>query len=211
MDAGLNYDAPMISAELDLFYNVIDDFIYNRNSNNEMTAVDNVNYPVYRYTQGKSALQGFEFSLDLHPFESLHFENSASWVKGKNLDIKQPLPYMPAFHFRNEIKLNPSVGKKSALKEPFITIGLDNSLQQDDVDPFETPTRGYSLLYAGIGTDLVLMNQNVRFYIMGENLLDKEYVSHLNRLKEYGIHNQGRNITFGLNIKFAGRMSANSK
>lgn len=209
-DAGLSYDAAMISSELDIFYNLIDNFIYYRNFNNEIRDIDGTSYPVYRYIQGTSALKGFEFTLDLHPFDALHFENSASWVDGDNLDINKPLPYIPAFHFRNEITFSPETGKQSCFKESYITIGIDNYLKQDNIDEFETLTKGYSLFYAGLGTNIILFKQQVRFYVLGENLLDKAYVSHLNRLKQYGIHNQGRNFTFGLTVKLSGKLGKTS-
>ena len=34
------------------------------------------------------------------------------------------------------------------------------------------------------------------------NLLDEEYYDHLSRFKNMGIHEMGRNISFGLNYKF---------
>jgi len=48
-------------------------------------------------------------------------------------------------------------------------------------------------------------------YVAGNNLLNKAYYDHLSRFKPgrlsdedttFGIYNQGRNITFGMNIPF---------
>ena len=80
--------------------------------------------------------------------------------------------------------------------------GGENATKQNEIDEFETPTKGYSLLFAGIGSDFLLLRQRATLYMLAENLFDQKYVSHLNRLKEYGILNPGRNITLGLNIHF---------
>ncbi len=202
-DLGLAYNSAIISSELTVFYNLIDNFIYYRNLNDEKIfkgTTDEI--PVYRYVQGQSLLKGFEFAFDLHPFEFLHVENSVSVVEGTNLHLNKPLPFIPALHFRNECKWNISLAKRSLFNEPYLTIGLDNYLKQDKIDVFETPTKGYSLLYAGVGTEIILRGNKVRVYVIGENLLDKSYTNHLNRLKDKGINNQGRNITFGLNFMF---------
>jgi iron complex outermembrane receptor protein len=75
----------------------------------------------------------------------------------------------------------------------------------------ETPTRGYLLINAGIGADIknnrgkVIANINV----LGNNIFDVAYQSHLSRLKYFepypgnstgrsGIYNTGRNISFKL-------------
>jgi iron complex outermembrane receptor protein len=80
-------------------------------------------------------------------------------------------------------------------------------------DNTETPTPGYVLYNAGFGIDItnakgrVVMSLN----ILGNNITDVAYQSHLSRLKyfeEYpnnpsgrsGIYNMGRNISFKLTV-----------
>jgi iron complex outermembrane receptor protein len=77
----------------------------------------------------------------------------------------------------------------------------------------ETPTPGYILYNAGIGTDItnkkgkVLISLNV----LGNNITDVAYQSHLSRLKYFepypdnpsgrkGIYNMGRNISFKITV-----------
>jgi len=78
-------------------------------------------------------------------------------------------------------------------------------------DNTETPTPGYVLYNAGIGTDVTNSGGNVLFTIdiLGNNITDVAYQSHLSRLKYFeqypnnptgrsGIYNMGRNISFKL-------------
>ena len=52
-----------------------------------------------------------------------------------------------------------------------------------------------------MGTDIVIKGEKrASLYIIADNLLDSAWQSHLSRLKEVGIYNMGRNITFKMII-----------
>jgi len=80
----------------------------------------------------------------------------------------------------------------------FIKAGVTHTWKQDRYDIFETETGAYTLFNAEIGTDLRLGKQNLTVFINGDNLTNVNYFDHLNRFKILGIHNPGRNITFGI-------------
>jgi iron complex outermembrane receptor protein len=130
----------------------------------------------------------------------MHIENSFSLTRGQNVKTKNNLPFIPAPNLRNEIRFEPEFGS-DGLKNTYFSIGMENAFKQNRVDEeFETSTAGYTLLDAAAGTTLRLNKQIVKVYISANNLLDKSYVNHLNRLKYEGILNQGRNIAFGVQI-----------
>ena len=79
---------------------------------------------------------------------------------------------------------------------------METHFTQDRIDEFETVTPGYVLLNFNLGTKLKVKNQVWTFYISGKNVADVKYYDHLSRLKEIGIYNMGRRITFGLVIPF---------
>ena len=68
------------------------------------------------------------------------------------------------------------------------------------MSPFETNTSGYNLINLGFGGDVKLGKTTFTTSISVNNLLDKEYIHHLSRLKADGILNQGRNIVVGVNF-----------
>ena len=80
-------------------------------------------------------------------------------------------------------------------------------------DNTETPTPGYILYNAGIGADITNRHGKVlvSINILGNNITDVAYQSHLSRLKYFeqypnnptgrsGIYNMGRNISFKLTV-----------
>ena len=68
------------------------------------------------------------------------------------------------------------------------------------VSDFETTTNEYSLLNLGFGATVSISNQPIEFKLSANNILDKEYISHLSRLKSDGISNIGRNINLGISV-----------
>jgi len=202
IDGEISWDNKYLNMSFNGFYNIIDNFIYYRNINGEKKEVNGVWYPVYRYVQGNSLLNGFEFELDIHPVEALHFDNTLDYVWGGNLSTGIPLPYIPALHLTDQVKWTFKTRKNSALKNPYIQLELETHFTQDRIDIFETVTPGYVLLNFSVGTKLKVQNQLWILYISGTNLLDTKYYDHLSRLKEVGIYNMGRRITFGLVITF---------
>jgi iron complex outermembrane receptor protein len=192
LDAGIKYDTKNICAEINVFRNQIDNFIYYRNVNGEMINDGSDSFLVFRYTQGKALLQGFEFTIDAHFFSHLHFENSISFVKATNEDTGIPLPFIPPVLVHNELKWEIHRLEGKILKEPFLKFGVDNHLRQSRTDLFETATAGYSLLNGAIGTELKIGKEKITFSLIVSNLTNRKYYDHLNRLKYAGVYNKGR-------------------
>jgi iron complex outermembrane receptor protein len=86
------------------------------------------------------------------------------------------------------------------LKESFATIGLNSTLNQNNVSGFETITPGYSILNLGFGGTLQLGKTKMDVNLNGNNITDKKYTAHLSRLKTDGISNMGRNLVLSLNF-----------
>lgn len=202
VDAGIAADSKTLSASLELFYNRIYDFTYYRRFGNELYESDGVFYPVYRYVQGNATMAGGEFSVDIHPLDHIHFENSLAYVYGKNTDTDLALPFLPPLTIRNEVRFDWHLSKKSRWKEPYIKFTVEGRTAQKRIDQFESVTNAYTILHLSIGSDFQLGNQTASFFITARNLSDKKYFNHLSRYKEIGVAEMGRNIVLGLNIPF---------
>ncbi len=213
-DASFEYQNQYLSASLGGFANVIDNYIY-YNTDGTTKAVDNedgsgtTDFPVYNFVQDNAFLRGIEASLTLHPVSFIHFENGFSYTRATNRTTKQSLPFIPAATLRNELRFEPKI---DGMKNAYISVGIDNFFKQTKIDSFESATGAYTLLNAAVGTTLKIgKNQDITIYAAGKNLLDKAYYDHLSRFKPgrlsdedptLGIYNQGRNVTFGVNIPF---------
>ena len=154
---------------------------------------------VFNYVQNNAVLFGGEAGIHLHPhpFDWLHITSSYEMVVGQQKG-EANLPLIPANVWKNNFKANFNLN--TTFKNAYFYIQANYTLAQNKVSVFETKTNDYLLIGSGIGTDVVLKKLNFKLFISGTNLLNKEYIPHLSRLKTDGIYNMGRNIVFGLNF-----------
>ena len=199
-DFGILFESKTVEASLNLFLNNIDNFIYTRKLNNEIKTDQGIDYPIYMYVQGQSTLKGGEFTLDVHPVKRLHFENSLSFVQGQNEAIDQPLPFIPPLKIVNELKYEFSDKPKARFTGTYVKLELVSSATQNRIDVFETPTKAYSLLNLGVGSNLRLGKQLALLYLRVGNLFNKSYYDHLSRMKEIGVNGPGRNLSLGIMV-----------
>ena len=221
-DLGIDFTSRYVSAQVALFANRIDNYIFTHRLNQEIEE----GYLTYAYTQGDARLLGFEAGIDFHPVHSIHFSNSFSYVDARlmhaSADTKY-LPFTPAPHWASELKWElfhhshttvnhhhtTDAAHRSLFNNLYVAAGLDCYLKQTHIysaDDTETKTPGYALLSLSAGSDIQVKGRKVaELYITADNLLDKAYQNHLSRLKyadvnaatgRRGIFNMGRNITF---------------
>lgn len=201
-DLGLNYQEKQFSISVNAFKNSIYNYIYLKQSNNEM-----INYvaqdgsievlPVYRFTQTNARLVGAELSADFHLIDPLHFESNFSFVKGLNLLNNSALPFIPAANWGNEMRYEPKWRK---LDKSYFKFGLNHFFKQNRIDVFETPTAAYTLLNVGFGTGFKLGITKMNLWMDIQNLSNISYYNHLSRYKLIGIFNPGRNVSLGMSI-----------
>lgn len=226
-DLGITFSSEHVTINADVFNNNIQNYIFNQKVVNDQ-GQDSIIVPgfeTFQYTASRARLRGGELSIDIHPhpLDWLHFENALSFVSaentggGKITKDEKYLPFIPPFHTRSELRANfPKAGK--SFKDLFIRIGLEVYAAQNRVfalNGTETPTPGYQLVNAGIGADICNRKGNpiFNFSLMGNNLFDIAYQSHMSRLKYFedypgdprghsGIYDMGRNISFKISVPF---------
>ena len=220
-DLGLDFSSRYVSAQLALFANRIDNYIFTH----RVPKVMKPGYLTFVYTQGDARLLGFEAGFDFHPVHSVHFSNSFSYVDAQlmnaSADMKY-LPFTPAPKWTSELKWElfhhshttinhqhtTDAAHRSLFNNLYLAVGVDCYFRQSHVysaDDTETVTPGYALLNLSAGTDIQVRGKKLaELYITADNLLDKAYQNHLSRLKyadvnsvtgRRGVYNMGRNIT----------------
>lgn len=177
------------------FYNLISDYIF---LSPDGTAINND--PVYNYLQDDAKLYGGEIGLHLHPhpIHWLHIESSFSSVTGK-LDSGENLPLIPANNLKNTIRVEFS--KNKWISNSYAFFKINSWFDQNNIGQFELPTGGYTLFDTGFGGVIKLFKNEMEINVSATNLLDKQYISHLSRLRPDGIFNMGRSINFGISYK----------
>lgn len=194
IDLNVDYNAEHFDFFANGFYNNIHNYIFISPNGNVID--DNF---VYDYLQNNAVLFGGEtgIHLHLHEIDWLHMTSSYEMVIGQ-LNNNSSLPLIPANQWKNNFRANFDVSK--SLKNSFIFLQANYTFNQNNIGEFETKTNDYLLLSSGIGTDMQLKKSKFNLYFTATNLLNKEYVAHLSRLKADGIYNMGRNIVLGVNF-----------
>ena len=218
-DLGLDFSSRYVSAQLALFANRIDNYIFTH----RIPEVIESGYLTYAYTQGDARLLGFEAGFDFHPVHSVHFSNTFSYVDAQLISPSSPLTSTPAPKWTSELKWElfhhshttinhhhtTDAAHRTLFNNLYVAAGVDCYLKQSHIysaDDTETATPGYVLLNLSAGTDVQLKGKKIaELYVTADNLLDEAYQNHLSRLKyadvnsvtgRRGVFNMGRNVTF---------------
>jgi iron complex outermembrane recepter protein len=234
-DLGAFLSLENLSASVELFNNNIQNYIFQEqilDANGQPERVDpdgtpdpNGQYSKFTYVQSKARINGGEFTLDVHPWSWLHFENELTLTYGTNLgnggkvpDSLKYLPFIPPVHTHSELRgtLNKGFG---SFKNLYAFVGFDHYDAQNRFFAAygtETYTAGYNLLSAGIGGNVYNSKGDKVFelFIEGTNLANVNYQSNMSRLKYFdnpvvppgvtpGIFNMGRDISFKVVVPFS--------
>ncbi|TVZ28529.1 iron complex outermembrane receptor protein [Gillisia sp. Hel_I_86] len=196
LDLSLEYRNEHFELFGNAFYNKINNYIFIAPTDAFMEE-----NRVFGYTQDNARLYGGEagFHLHPHPIDWLHLESSVELVIGEK-DNGESLPLIPAVSFTNTLRVELSQLKGFSNNYSFVTVKSTGA--QNKISDFETSTNGYTLVSAGIGGTIFLNKLPLELRLSGNNLLNKNYISHLSRLKIDGIANMGRNISLGIQTKF---------
>lgn len=196
-DVSFHYKSNNISADVAVFYNHINKYIYMSPTGKTTEA----GVYIYKMSQDNANLYGGEASIHFHPLliPWLHLKGSCSSVTGKR-EGGEYLPYIPAHKFRYEIGYE----KKSAwiFSNPGIYFTGITALSQDNPGQNETPTAGYTLFNIKVDTKIKICNQFFVVGLIGNNIFDKKYVDHLSTLKQMHFYDPGRNICLSLKVPF---------
>ena len=231
-DFGIFFDSKHVSMSAEVFYNLIDNYIFNQKlkgmgGGDSLFPESGNYYPVFKFIQTKAQLYGGEAKIDIHPhpLDWLHIENSISFVYSQNLggkeiivnDSNKFLPLIPPLHTNSEIIAE---FRKTILcfANVFIKAGVQYYAPQNRallMNNTETKTAEYVLIDAGIGADIKIKKTKTLFTlgIYCTNIADVAYQSNMSRLKYFdnfpknytgrsGIYGMGRNVSFKLTIPF---------
>jgi iron complex outermembrane recepter protein len=226
LDGGIELNYEHFSVNLSAFYNRMNDFIFYKklgSASGGDSLVDNGGdlIPAFAFTQHNAKLSGLELQIDIHPhpLDWLHVENSFSFVRGRfdnRLDGDRAgsdnIPLVPAPRWNSEVRTDFKKAGK-VLRNLYASLELAKTFRQDKFFTgfdTETATAGYTLLHAGMGTDIISKSKTIcSIYFSVNNITDVAYQAHLSRLKyaaenlvtgRTGVFNTGRNFSVKLNI-----------
>jgi len=193
-DLNLEYKNPHFELFINGFYNHINNYIFISPNG---TVIDTNN--VFDYLQANAALFGGEAGIHFHPhpLDWVHITSSFESVTGKKANGDN-LPLIPANKWNTVLKAE--FNSKNILKESYASLNVEYTLKQNQPSQFETKSKDILLLNLGLGGKIIFGKSTFDISLNANNLLNKNYISHLSRLKTDGIPNIGRNIVFGINF-----------
>ncbi|RYF88519.1 MAG: TonB-dependent receptor, partial [Chitinophagaceae bacterium] len=194
----------LFSAELNIFSNHINDFIYQQPKPDDPVLTIAGAFPLLVYQQNDARLQGMDLSTKWSPFKHFDWELSYSMLRAKNRDSSDWLIRMPADRVRNILSYNFHHGK--TLTDSYISAEYSYVLKQTRT-PDESKVRqdykaapgAYGLVNADAGTTLQFKTFPVTVSIGVRNLFNTVYRDYLNSMR-YFTDETGRNFQFRIKI-----------
>jgi len=180
------YQADRFFAEIVLYDNVINDFIYAKPSLTPITLISGT-YPLFNYTQADVDLKGVDAELQYKFLDKLSADAKVSIVRAWNKTIHDYLIFMPADRFVNSIRYD--IGNWGAWKNWHISMEEVSVLKQTRTPPnsdYVPPPAGYTLINANAGFECPLRKQRLlTIDLAAYNLTNVAYRDYLNRFRYY--------------------------
>ena len=195
LEGSLRYKSNNISAEVSVYQNKINDYIYLKPTGIKVEGLDS-----YKFSQDDATLFGGEFNLNVAATDWLVFGLGADYVKGTlSNQVNDQLPLMPAPRILPSITL---LSKELiGLQNVSFSINSKIVLEQKDLADFEYKSPAYQLIDVSLNFSKFLFERNIHCTIGINNLLDEAYYDHLSRYKAYAL-NPGRSFFISFNVPF---------
>lgn len=191
IDLSLRRTAGRVRAELNLFNNSFDGYIYEQPTEEEIDEAQ-----VFRFVQRDARFRGLEVATHTHLFSRgeahVELDLSADYVRA-TLAGGGNLPRIPPM--RVGVGLQMHGGPLTALFE------VRRSFEQDDVAPYETATDGYTMVNAHVGYRFFLRDTVHDVMLRATNLTDELARAHTSPLKERAPL-PGRDISLAYRLLF---------
>jgi iron complex outermembrane recepter protein len=180
-----------IRAEVALFGNWIEDFVFPRNTG-DVDAASGL--PVVRWTASSAAFNGGEVVVEVLAARDLRVRATADMVRGVQRDeARTPLPFIPPVRGSLDLRYDPG--------DWWFGARARGAGRQDRVPPTQEATGGYTLLDLQAGLRLG-GREGHTLVLRVDNALDEIYRDHLSRVDERRFPMPGRNVTVVYRVTF---------
>ncbi len=211
LDIGLHWDATWFSLQLNLFYNQVDHFIYQRNLSSAANgpfynpekrlfqgtcASASQCFPLMQYTQQDATLTGYETELEWPLLETA----ANNWLMSlfsdhvhARLENGEAVPRMPPMRLGTAVML-----RRSHLNAE---LRLTHAFKQGDPGENETATAAYNLFNASLNYNRSLgATTKATVFFNARNLLNEEIRNATSFLRNYAPE-PGRSFELGVRLE----------
>jgi iron complex outermembrane receptor protein len=195
-DAGVRIQGRRLSAEFSAFRNAIDGYIYP----DPTAQIDSGSgFQVFDFRQGDARLVGVEASVEWYPVTRLRLRAGGDAVRGQNLTLGQPLPFVPPFRVTYGARV--ALSGQGPLRTPWLSVDGEANARQTRLEPQDYAPPGYALVRLGAGSDVALGRGTVTVSINLLNALNARYTRFLSRYKRYAL-DPGRSLVLRVETTF---------
>lgn len=190
-DIGLRYRTDNFSANLAVFYNRIDDYIFLQSTGNNVDEI-----PVFIYQQQQATFKGFEADMAYNYSDSFGNNWNFRLFSDKTtaeLDNGENVPRIPP------VRVGLDIGW---LKGDWAAnLGYTHASKQDKVAEFELPTASYNLMTFNINRVFSSDSFDTMVFLKADNLLNEEIREHASFIKDIAPR-PGRSLSAGIRLTF---------
>lgn len=200
-NTSLNYQRPRWNAEIGLYENIIDGYIFLKPDLKYIRTVRGA-YPTFTYTQVDALFRGLDLSLSFRVTDSLTFTSKSSLIYAWNRTINDYLQLIPSNRFENTLRYG--LGNAGPFKQMYFSVTDLYVSKQSHVpanSDYAAPPAGYMLLSAGIGFSIPYGKHLMNVSFTASNLLNVTYRDYMDRFR-YFTDEPGRNFTLRVRIPF---------
>ena len=194
----LQYTGERLTADLSVYYNDINNYVYIRPSGTRLTVRGY--FPVFQYEQTDALLMGSDIALKWKIHERLTFNSKFSYIYARDTQYDDVLIFIPPAQFENGLTyFLPASGK---LSDVYIGVSVPVTFRQsrapmvvnpedigasapDRIFDFAAAPAGYALLNARLGGKIPVGEHSLGITLSAENLLNTSYRNYMNRLRYY--------------------------
>jgi iron complex outermembrane receptor protein len=185
-----NYANRRVAAELNLFYNAIQNYIYLAPQDTVRLTVRGA-FPYFKYTQVDAVFRGFDASASVLLTPRLTLTSKYAFLRVRDVRNDRYLVNIPANRW--EASLRYDLPKRAA----YLLLGTRYVARQTRVEPasdFAPPPPAYWLWNAEAGLTLKTAGQPFGLGLSVSNLFNASYRDYLNRFR-YFADDLGRNVS----------------
>lgn len=202
LDWTTQYSSKRLTAELSLYRNYIQNFIYLKPQDAPILTIRGA-FPYFKYTQVDALFQGIDLSFNLLVTSQLNLQSKYSVVRVRDVRNEAQLVQIPADRLENSLRyqwLNPFKGvAKLYLQAGQLYVAKQTRAPENG--DFAPPPAGYWLWNASLGTSLAGAAHTLDVSLTIQNAFDTRYRDYLNRFRYYA-DDQGRNISLRTKFSF---------
>jgi len=201
LDLTLKHRAELSSAEIGLFVNRMDDFIFAFPSPQPTLTLRGI-FPTMIYRQTDVLMRGVDASADLQIVEDIRAGASVSMVIADDIVRNEPLYQMPSDRVR--FWLHYHLPRHLGAEESYLELTGTAVARQTRIPPnadYTSPPAGYALFDLEYGIEFIMGPHMVRCNVTVQNIFNTAYRDYLSRFR-YFIDNPGRDIVLRVHLPF---------